>query len=133
MTLKDRLVKREERQGMHDGKGSALGYRYFAEEGDPSIRFFDLVFRPGAYAGHHRHEGNEEILYIVSGKAENFQDGERCVLKPGEAILIKSGQSHAIKNVGDEDLRLMGFVAAPQGEGGSVKNLPLPAEISDWD
>ena len=73
---------------MHDGKGKTLAYAFFQGKIDSSMMFFDLVLEPGAYAGYHRHEGNEEILYIVSGKAENFQDGNRCILGPGDAILV---------------------------------------------
>jgi len=131
MTIKDKVGKREIVQVMHDGRGEALVYRFFAEN-DPSIGFFELVFRPGAYAGYHRHEGSEEILLVVSGKAENFQDGNRCILDPGDAILIKSGQAHAIRNAGDEDLKILGFFA-PLKALASVENLPLPDEISDWE
>ena len=132
MTITDRAGKRQEFQGMHNGKGTILAHRYFVGEGDPSIWFLELVFKPGAYAGYHRHEGIEENVYIISGKAENFTDGDRCILGPGDALLTKSGQAHAIKNVGDEELTILAFGATPGVKGGSAENLPLPDELSDW-
>ena len=107
MTIKDKVGKRETVREMHDGKGEALVYGFFAEN-DPSIGFFELIFKPGAYAGYHRHHGSDEILLVISGKAENFQDGSRCILDPGHALLTKSGQAHAIRNAGDEDLKILG-------------------------
>ena len=132
MTIKDKLAEQMEIQDMHDGKGKTLAYGFFQGKIDSSMMFFHMAVEPGAYAGYHRHEGNEEILYIVSGKAENFQDGERCTLEPGDAILVKSGQAHAIKNIGDEDLVVLGFGVSP-GARGAVSNLPRPEEISDWE
>lgn len=130
MTIKDRAGKHEIAHGAHDGRGESLWYRFF-EENDPSFGFFEAVFKQGAYAGYHRHEGSEEVLFVVSGKAENYQDGARCILDPGDAILTKSGQAHAIRNAGDTDLKVLG-IFSPLSALASVENLPLPDEISDW-
>ena len=62
MTIKDSLGEKREIRNMHDGKGKTLAYAFFQGEMEPSMMFFDLVFEPGAYAGYHRHEGNEEVL-----------------------------------------------------------------------
>ena len=129
MTVKDRVVEYVVYKDGHGGRGEAPGYVFF-KESDPSIHFFELVYRPGTYVGYHRHQGNEEIVYVVSGKMENFQDGNRCILEPGDAILVKSGQAHATRNVGDEDLKVLGCYAPRKGS--SSETLPLPEEISDW-
>lgn len=131
---KDRVGERLEIPDMHDGKGMTLVYGFFQGELDPSsVSFFDILIKPGTYVGYHRHEGMMEILYILSGKAENFQNGKREVLEAGDAILIKSGESHAAKNIGDEDLHVLGFFAAPKDDMGTIVNLPLPEQVSDWD
>ena len=129
MTIKDKVGKYEVIEGMDDGRGEALVYWFF-EKSPPSFHFLEALLRPGAYVGYHLHKGNEEIIYVVSGKAENYQDGGRCILEAGDAILTKSGQAHAVRNIGDEDLKVL-ISAAPR-EGVSVENLPLPDEISDW-
>ena len=133
MATKQRVVEREGRQGMHDGRGQVLGYEFFTGETKGLMRFADLVIEPGAYVGYHRHEGNLEILYVLSGRAEHVLDGDRCTLEPGDAVLIQSGHAHAIRNTGDEGFRyLLVFAAIPTGEWGSVENLPLPEGVSDW-
>jgi uncharacterized cupin superfamily protein len=133
MTIRDRWGTGRDVQGMHRGKGTIHAYSYFHGMIDAPVHLYDLVVEPLDYVGYHQHEGNQEILYILSGKAEHFQDGDRCLLGPGDAVLVKSGQSHAIRNPGDEDLRyLVVFAAVTEGERGSVQNLPLPDGISDW-
>ena len=53
-------MERTEIQDMHDGKGKALVCRFFEGRTDESRWFFEIVFEQGAYAGYHRHEGNED-------------------------------------------------------------------------
>jgi len=120
-------------ENMHDGQGQTLAHGFFEGKIEPSMMFFDLVLKPGTYGGYHRHVGNEEIIYIVSGKAESLHDGSRHTLGAGDAILIKAGQAHAVRNISDGDLKILGFVAAPGSDAGSVENLPLPDALTDWE
>lgn len=129
MAAIDRVGERSEVLNLHEGKGKGLAYIFFSEQLNSSLLFFDLELEPGAYAGHHRHSDNVEIVYILSGKAENYQDGKRQVLEAGDAILTRTGESHAIKNIGDEVLHVLGFGA---GDIGAIDNLPIPELLADW-
>ncbi|TWI05797.1 Cupin domain-containing protein [Luteimonas cucumeris] len=89
--------------GPHEGLGTTTAYPFFEQaEG------FDLVFRkralhPGATIGAHVND-KDEIYYVLSGRGElTLQDQTRAV-GPGDAILTRDGDSHALKQVGDEDL-----------------------------
>jgi quercetin dioxygenase-like cupin family protein len=136
MTIIDRVGQQQEIEGLLEGKGECLLYVFFREENAPTMFFGDMAFEPGAYAGYHRHEMHDTILYVLSGTAEHYQEGERRTLKPGDAVLIKSGHPHACRNIGDEDLKIIEFAAIlagerPPGPGGMP--LPLPADIADWE
>ena len=132
MTYKDRRGPCRDIQ-MHRGKGMIEAYAYFDGEIEAPVMLLDLVIRPSDYVGYHQHDGNQEVLYILSGTAEHFQDGERCLLEPGDAVLVKSEEAHDIRNPGDEDLRyLVLFAAVSDAERGSVQNLELPEALSDW-
>ena len=120
---------------MLNGKGMAQAHVFFADKLDPGTVFLEIVLEPGAYAGYHEHSGHDSILYVISGKAENYQDGKREVLGPGDAVLIKSGQAHAVRNIGTSDLKQVELCAVP---GGSIDiyadavPMDLPAALSDW-
>ena len=136
MTIKDRVGQRQEFQDALGGKGKVLNYSFFHGQIDPAMLFVDNVLQPGAYAGYHGHQGHECILYVVSGTADHFQEGDRCTLEAGDAILLKPGQAHAVKNTGDEDLRVLEFLVVPGGGldlGSAITPSPLPEAISDWE
>lgn len=133
MEFTDRVGKQKQWPNLAGGRGMARFYRFFEGQADPATMFGDIVLEPGAYAGYHRHEGHQSILYVLSGRAECYQEGERCILEPGEAILSKPGQAHAVRNIGDGGLRLLEFNAAVGGKNRDHSLLPLPEALSDWE
>ena len=59
---------------------------------------------PGATIGKHTHEGDSEIIYILSGTGEVFYDGDIIPLEAGQCHYCPKGHSHSLINDGDEDL-----------------------------
>ncbi|WP_226467757.1 cupin domain-containing protein [Luteimonas panaciterrae] len=105
---KDSYVQNErdiaiEQPGPHEGLGKTTAYPFFEQaEG------FDLIFRkralhPGATIGAHTND-KDEIYYILSGKGELTLQGKTREVSPGDAILTRKGDSHALKQLGSEDL-----------------------------
>lgn len=105
---KDSYVQNErdiaiEQPGPHEGLGRTTAYPFFEQaEG------FDLIFRkralhPGATIGAHTND-KDEIYYILSGKGELTLQGKTREVSPGDAILTRKGDSHALKQLGSEDL-----------------------------
>ena len=41
-------------------------------------------------------EGEEEIFYILSGQALAYDNGENVILNPGDSIICRSGEEHAM-------------------------------------
>jgi mannose-6-phosphate isomerase-like protein (cupin superfamily) len=74
-----------------------------------SVRFIDLsVLGPGADIGRHTHEAdNEELYVIVSGKGWMTLDEREFEVGPGDVVLNRPGGTHALKNIGPEDLRIV--------------------------
>ncbi len=54
----------------------------------------------------------EEIYFILSGSGEMRVGGEARAVKPGDAVWIPTGDSHALYNDGDEDCIVL-VVASP--------------------
>ena len=74
-----------------------------------SIRFIDLsVLGPGADIGCHAHEeDNEELYIVVSGKGLMTLDGQEFEVGPGHVVLNRPGGTHGLRNIGEEELRIV--------------------------
>ena len=82
----------------------------FSPQIDPGIKdctvlMANLVPRTGR-SGLHSHSV-DEIMYIVSGEGEIFQDGETIKLEPGTAIYAPAGTEHETKNFGEKPLEIL--------------------------
>lgn len=71
-----------------------------------------LTLPKGASIGLHKHNDNEDVYIIVSGKGL-FTDGngKETQVEAGDITIARPGQSHALKNVGDEPLVFLNPVA----------------------
>lgn len=61
-----------------------------------------LMVRANMEAGRchpfHTHPTREEIIYILSGRAEQWINGEYRILGPGEMVLVRKGEVHGTYN-----------------------------------
>ncbi|MDD2402953.1 MAG: cupin domain-containing protein [Lentisphaerae bacterium] len=69
-----------------------------------------LILEPGSSIGAHRHDGEDEIFYIVRGTAQVDDDGNIAVLKAGDTILTGNAQ-HSLKNIGDDTLEVLAIIS----------------------
>lgn len=128
----------KDRADQLSGTGKVQRHHFFEGEIGPAMVFSKYVVEPGGYGGYHRHDGSGNILYMLSGRLETFQDGELTVLEAGDALLVKSGSSHALRSVGDEPCRALEltFIEVTGDDvdlESTVTWLPLPEEIADWE
>jgi len=89
--------------GTHDGGGMTTGYLYFEDLKDMSFYFRKRALHPGSGIGYHQQE-QDEVYYVLSGTGEYTLDGKQISVGPGTALLTRKGSSHALKQVGKEDL-----------------------------
>lgn len=66
----------------------------------------------------HNHD-QEEVYFIVSGRAEACLGEERKIVTQGQALYVPSGVFHQLTNVGPEPL-IMVYVYAPAGGRGPL-------------
>ena len=64
-----------------------------------------MTLQPGASIGMHKHENNEDAYIIVSGQGV-FTDsaGKETPVKGGDITIARPGDTHALKNSGNEPL-----------------------------
>lgn len=102
-----------EQPGPHDGEGTTTAYPFFAD-----ATGFDLIFRkramhPGATIGDHVND-KDEIYYVLSGRGVLTLNDEVNEVGPGDAILTRNGDRHALVQQGHEDLVLYIVYQRPQ-------------------
>ncbi len=80
---------------------------------DPRIRLFSIVqVKPGEQVDYHMHIGESETYFILSGKGEYNDNGNKVEAIPGMVTLTPSGEGHSIKNTGDEMLVFLALIVA---------------------
>jgi len=74
-----------------------------ADNGDVSVSVFLLNALPGRGPGPHRHP-YDEIQFIRSGFGRYVVNGEEFEAGAGDILVIKAGEIHEFKCIGDEPL-----------------------------
>jgi mannose-6-phosphate isomerase-like protein (cupin superfamily) len=112
MIRKSHQMEKEVRQRMRDGSGSVEILHIFrSKELKGHTRLFArLRLAAGSSIGFHRHEGEEEIFYILSGAGEVGEGGPSSMVGPGDAIHTGDGAGHSISNPGPEPLDFLAVI-----------------------
>jgi len=66
---------------------------------------------PGTGHAFHRHPAMEEIIYVVSGRAEQWVDKLSKLLGPGDIAHIPKDVVHGTYNAGDETLVFLAILS----------------------
>ena len=105
-------MRSESRQQMRGGKGE-VRIQHLFEQGEykgHTRLMAKVTLAPGCSIGSHEHKEEEELFYIKKGRGRVTEDGETRDVGPDDAILTGGGRSHAIENVGEEDLELLAVI-----------------------
>ncbi len=78
----------------------------WAGSDDSAVVYFEI--EPGDQLPIHT-DSAEEILYVVAGEAEAEVGDERGHLTAGELAVIPAMVPHALRNMGDETFKCVGF------------------------
>lgn len=72
---------------------------------------------PGDAHQFHRHPALEEIIYVISGTAEQWVEREKRILRPGAMAHIPKDVVHGTYNAGDETLVFLAILSPAEFEG----------------
>jgi quercetin dioxygenase-like cupin family protein len=86
--------------------------------GARQLTVLDVTLEPGHGHDFHVHPEQEEVIVVQAGEIEQWLEGEKTVLGPGEAVFIGMGTVHASFNTGQETARLTVALGPCVGEGG---------------
>ena len=80
--------------------------------GAESLCVMEQLCNPGAGAPPHRHDGVEEVILVLEGRARVHVSGEETELGAGDSVVFPAGRWHGFSNVGTESLRILAIFAA---------------------
>ncbi len=69
-----------------------------------------IILHPGAMISYHQHNGDSEVYYILAGAGEVNDNGVVSKVTSGDVLYTVSGESHSIKNIGEEDLEYIALI-----------------------
>ena len=69
----------------------------------------------------------EEILYVLSGTAEQWVEREKRIMRPGDALYLPAGIVHGTYNVGHDMLDFLAVLSPAKISG------PITVELTDQE
>lgn len=112
MIIRQKELKKVQQEDFLGGKG-IVNFEHFLNEDmakGAGRLFAKTTLAPGASIGKHTHKGDFEVYYILKGKALLDDNGAEVEMGPGDVNFCADGQSHGIKNIGEDDLVYIAIV-----------------------
>ena len=69
-----------------------------------------MKLKPGCEIGRHRHNGDGEVYYILSGKGKYLLDDELVEVEAGDVLFVDDGEEHYMVNTGEDQLKYLAIV-----------------------
>ena len=97
------------RENVRGGEGTLVFHDFLlAEESFGAGKLFSRTVIPsGCSIGEHRHEGEFEAYYVLSGAVEVLEGGEWRKLNRYDTHICANGESHALRNTGEETAEVL--------------------------
>ena len=104
------------RENVRGGEGTLTFHDFLlAEESFGAGKLFSRTVLPaGSSIGEHRHEGEFEIYYVLSGEVEALDGGVWQTMHSGDTHVCANGESHALKNSGSESAEVLMLILIDQ-------------------
>jgi quercetin dioxygenase-like cupin family protein len=88
--------------------------------GASDVTVMYVTLKPGAGHAFHVHPNQEEVIYVLSGKIEQWLEAEKQLLLPGDSVFIDANVVHASFNESDGPTHLMVVLGPCDGPGGYI-------------
>ena len=81
------------------------------------------IMDPGRSHPFHKHPTREELIYVVSGQAEQWVGREKRILTVGDTAFIPEGEVHGTWNPFSEPLVFLAILSPSQAEEPSIVDM----------
>jgi len=68
--------------------------------GATNLTVIEVNISPGEGHNFHKHPDQEEVIYVIAGKVEQWLDREKRILGPGDSVFIGADVVHASFKIG---------------------------------
>lgn len=103
-------------------KPGALGSDFWhsgpEQTGARQLVMIEVVVEPGKGHSFHFHPNQEEIIYVVEGKIQQWLEKTSIELSEGESAFIPAGMVHATFNLYEKAARFIAVLSPCKGESG---------------
>jgi quercetin dioxygenase-like cupin family protein len=87
-------------------------------DGIAGIAAVEATFAPGKAHAFHTHPGQEELIFVLEGRIEQWVEDRKQELGVGDVAVIGAGVVHATFNDGDVPARILAVLSPCVGESG---------------
>jgi quercetin dioxygenase-like cupin family protein len=87
-------------------------------DGISGIAAVEATFAPGKAHAFHAHPGQEELIFVLEGRIEQWIEDRKQELGVGDAAVIEAGVVHATFNDGNVPARILAVLSPCVGESG---------------
>jgi quercetin dioxygenase-like cupin family protein len=111
--ISSREVDREEA-----GWGSLAWFSGPIVSNAKSLVVIEVTLNPPGAHSFHKHPNQEEVIYVIEGEIEQWVDGEKRILRPGDSAFIAADVVHASFNTSSRIARLLAILGpciGPEG------------------
>lgn len=84
---------------------------------DTNLLFVRCKIYPGQAHKFHRHPKMEEVLYVLSGTAEQWVEKEKHVMRAGESLYLPADVVHGTYNIGKDVLDFLAVLSPAKSDG----------------
>ena len=78
--------------------------------GAEHLTVIEVTLAPSKGHNFHKHPDQEEVIYVLSGKVEQWIGYDKHMLGPGDSAHIPADAVHASFNIGEGDARLVAIL-----------------------
>lgn len=96
--------------------------------GASHLTVVEATLSPGMGHGFHKHPGQEEVIYVVAGKIEQWVDRDKRTLSAGDAVFVPPGVVHASFHAGEGDATMVAIFGPSIGDEG-YETVDMAGEI----
>lgn len=86
--------------------------------GARELTVINVTLQPGKGHNFHHHPDQEEVIFVVAGRVEQWLNRESRMLGPGDSVFIPAAMVHASFNAGEGEANLVAILGPCTGATG---------------